>query len=194
MKEGAAYPRGRTGDCPGPRKGTAFRRNITQGDWTPPPLKGKQSDTEALCQPPPPPTKGALGTALPACCSPQADEVMQEHQELRRQMKAKDEKLAETRQSTQATLQSLFSAGFDLHRTLFHTLSSLHSHRLPWARSTPNDPIKGFQVPRPPVLPFSAAWAAGCCPQHKRRAPRARSCCRGVGCGCAAHVPWVSGR
>ena len=27
------HAKGRTGDCPGPRKGTTTRRNVTQGDW-----------------------------------------------------------------------------------------------------------------------------------------------------------------
>ena len=31
------HAKGRTGDCPGPRKETTTRRNVTQGGWTPPP-------------------------------------------------------------------------------------------------------------------------------------------------------------
>ena len=44
------HAKGRTGDCPGPRKGTTTRRNVTRGVDPPPPWT----------HPPPSPSKGAL--------------------------------------------------------------------------------------------------------------------------------------
>ena len=39
------HAKGRTGDCPGPRKETTTRRNVTQGGWTPPPLQKERATT-----------------------------------------------------------------------------------------------------------------------------------------------------
>ena len=52
------HAKGRTGDCPGPRKEATTRRTVTQGGWTPPPpqkehcscsLLGFRSPTSFLC-------------------------------------------------------------------------------------------------------------------------------------------------
>ena len=49
------HAKGRTGDCPGPHKGTTTRRNVTQGGTSPP------FQCIPAPQPPPPPPPGVTG-------------------------------------------------------------------------------------------------------------------------------------
>ena len=54
------HAKGRTGDCPGPRKGATTRRTVTQGGGTSPPPPLPRS-SKSLPPPPPPPCWLLLG-------------------------------------------------------------------------------------------------------------------------------------
>ena len=67
------HTKGRTGDCPGPRKGATTRRNVTQGgaqiSWGKF-SEGKENPEDWVCNPPPPPFRncGSLFAGVPPMC------------------------------------------------------------------------------------------------------------------------------